>query len=213
MRPMPTIFLRPPLCLASASESTASRRGLRRTHRPPIRASASPPHKPQRRRASTREHCRKQRSLKSYGTRPSRRCAARKAWDQEWDHFFGPRQDIRIICKSLITGGERGTPFAELGNYASLADAAQTILEKENDPLRATAQAMCRQCGEIVQHRLDSDEARRCGNGHLVAPTIARAELVKPRPAGWKPGDDAAKPAARPLSRRENTRPQLQVRA
>ena len=43
--------------------------------------------------------------------------------------------------------------------------------------------AMCRQCGDIVQHQLGDDEARRCGNGHFVAPTIARAELVKPRPA------------------------------
>jgi hypothetical protein len=36
-----------------------------------------------------------------------------------------------------------------------------------------TYRAMCRQCGDIVQHRLDSDEARRCGSGHFVAPTIA----------------------------------------
>jgi hypothetical protein len=42
--------------------------------------------------------------------------------------------------------------------------------------------AMCRQCGDIVQHRLDSDQAKRCGNGHFVAPPIAKAELVKPRP-------------------------------
>lgn len=65
--------------------------------------------------------------------------------------------------------------------------------------------AMCCQCGEIVQHRLDreQDEARPCSNGHSVAPTIARAMLLPPRPAGWKPGDDAAKPAPRPYSRRE----------
>ena len=63
--------------------------------------------------------------------------------------------------------------------------------------------AMCRQCGDIVQHRLDSDEAKRCGNGHFVAPTIARAELVKPRQT--EPGGTAAglTPAPRPLSRRE----------
>jgi hypothetical protein len=40
---------------------------------------------------------------------------------------------------------------------------------------------MCRQCGEIVQHRLDQGEALPCGNGHLVAPTIARAALVPPK--------------------------------
>jgi Restriction endonuclease len=44
-----------------------------------------------------------------------------------------------------------------------------------------TYKAMCRQCGDIVQHRLDSDEAKRCGNGHFVAPTIARPDLIKPR--------------------------------
>jgi Restriction endonuclease len=63
-------------------------------------------------------------------------------------------------------------------------------------------ESMCRQCGDIVQHRIDSDEAKRCPGGHFVAPTIARAELIKPRPAGSKPGD-AFKPAPRPHSRRE----------
>lgn len=68
-----------------------------------------------------------------------------------------------------------------------------------------TYKAMCCQCGEIVQHRLDrdQDEARPCSNGHAVTPTIARAMLLPPRPAGWKPGEDAAKPAPRPYSRRE----------
>ena len=69
---------------------------------------------------------------------------------------------------------------------------------------RYTYKAMCQQCGALVQHRLDreQDEARPCGNGHLVPPTIARAMLLPPRPVGWKPGDDA-KPAPRPYSRRE----------
>jgi hypothetical protein len=49
--------------------------------------------------------------------------------------------------------------------------------------LPQTYKAMCRQCGEIVQHRLDSDEAKRCANGNFVAPTIARAELTKPTPS------------------------------
>jgi hypothetical protein len=38
--------------------------------------------------------------------------------------------------------------------------------------------AMCRQCGEIVNHTLDRAEAIPCSNRHLVAPTIARAALV-----------------------------------
>jgi hypothetical protein len=64
--------------------------------------------------------------------------------------------------------------------------------------------AMCRQSGEIVQHRLDreQDEARPCGNGHLVAPTIARAILVPPRPPANAAGTTKA-PAPRPPSRGE----------
>jgi hypothetical protein len=57
--------------------------------------------------------------------------------------------------------------------------------------------AMCCQCGELVQHRLDKDEALPCGNGHLVAPTIARAALVPFRPPAAEPGSatSAPKPA------------------
>jgi hypothetical protein len=46
--------------------------------------------------------------------------------------------------------------------------------------------AMCRQCGEIVTHRLDRQaEAIPCSSGHPVAPTIPRAALdVGARPGG-----------------------------
>jgi hypothetical protein len=67
-----------------------------------------------------------------------------------------------------------------------------------------TYQAMCCQCGEIVQHRLDRehDEARPCSNGHTVAPTIARDMLLPPKLAA--PGTGSEKqPAPRPYSRRE----------
>jgi hypothetical protein len=71
--------------------------------------------------------------------------------------------------------------------------------------LPQTYKAMCHQCGEIVQHRLDreQDEARPCGNGHMVAPTIARAMLLPPRPAASGSGDNKTKPSPRPHSRRE----------
>jgi hypothetical protein len=67
--------------------------------------------------------------------------------------------------------------------------------------LPPTYKAMCRQCGDIVQHRLASDQAKRCANGHFVAPTIACADVVKPRqqPA---PGQNVT-PEYRPLSRHE----------
>jgi len=46
--------------------------------------------------------------------------------------------------------------------------------------------AMCRQCGEIVQHRLDKEQVLLCGSGHLVAPPISHAALIpfrSPTPA------------------------------
>jgi hypothetical protein len=59
--------------------------------------------------------------------------------------------------------------------------------------------AMCRQCGEIVEHCLDSDQARLCGSGHFVAPTIARADLVKPRqPESNTPAASGPAPAHTP---------------
>lgn len=48
--------------------------------------------------------------------------------------------------------------------------------------------AQCRQCGEIVHHTLARAEAIPCRNGHPVAPTIARAELVMPKPKEGAPG-------------------------
>ena len=68
-----------------------------------------------------------------------------------------------------------------------------------------TYKAMCHQCGGIVQHRLDreQDEARPCGNGHMVAPTIARAMLLPPRPAATGNRQRRKEPTPRPYSRRE----------
>ena len=63
-----------------------------------------------------------------------------------------------------------------------------------------TYKAMCGQCGDIVQHRLGDDKPRPCTQGHAVAPTIAKAMIVPPKPAI---PTAATKPAHRPLSRRE----------
>jgi Restriction endonuclease len=76
---------------------------------------------------------------------------------------------------------------------------------KKHVLLPQTYKAMCCQCGEIVQHRLDreQDEARPCGSGHMVAPTIARAMLLPPRPAATASSGTKKEPTPRPYSRRE----------
>jgi hypothetical protein len=52
-------------------------------------------------------------------------------------------------------------------------------------PTPDSYKAMCRQCGAIVTHRLDQNEAIACKSGHPVVPTIARAALdVGARPGG-----------------------------
>lgn len=56
--------------------------------------------------------------------------------------------------------------------------AASIRKSKADMPLPETYKAMCRQCGDVVRHRLDRAEALPCANGHPVAPTIARAALT-----------------------------------
>ena len=67
----------------------------------------------------------------------------------------------------------------------------------EGVPVPDSYKAMCRQCGEIVTHRLDRTEAITCKSGHPVAPPIARAASML-APA------QAARPAA-PTNRRATT--------
>ncbi len=55
----------------------------------------------------------------------------------------------------------------------------------EGMPAPESYKAMCRECGDIVAHRLDKAEAITCSSGHAVAPTIARASLsVRTQPGG-----------------------------
>jgi hypothetical protein len=75
--------------------------------------------------------------------------------------------------------------------------------------LPQTYKAMCRQCGDVIQHRLDQARALPCGNGHLVAPTIARAALV-PRRQPPPPAAVAAKPAYAPKWR--NNSPKAHIK-
>ena len=60
---------------------------------------------------------------------------------------------------------------------------------------------MCRQCGEIITHQLGRAEAVPCGNGHPVAPTIARAALVVRRQEGGSTSRTYTQP--RQYTRRE----------
>jgi len=110
----------------------------------------------------------------------------------------------RLRDRVVAAGAERGffvsvrgfTPDAQ--HFADsapvqLIDGAQFIealnRSRKGMLLPQTYKAMCHDCGDIIEHRLSSDEAKRCANGHFVAPTIAKPELVKPRqpPAPGQP--------------------------
>jgi hypothetical protein len=101
----------------------------------------------------------------------------------------------RLRDRVVASSAERGFFFsvrgftAEARRFAKAApvqsvNCAQLVRElqrsREGMQLPETYKNVCRQCGDIVQHRLDSDEAKRCGNGHFVAPPMARPEFVKP---------------------------------
>jgi Restriction endonuclease len=69
-------------------------------------------------------------------------------------------------------------------------------LSRKGVLLPQTDKAMCRQCGDIVQHSLAKDDhAEACINGHLVAPTISRAALIPYRPSAPAAGEQPAAPA------------------
>ena len=136
------------------------------------------------------------------------------------------REIARLHDAVVAANAERGffvtarsfTPDAE--HYAAtapidLVDGALLIRamnrSKKGVVLPQTYQAMCRQCGDIVQHRLDRNEAAPCRNGHRVPPTIARAALVPPRqqqPAA----NHQAQPQQTPRAKWRNMSPKAQRR-
>jgi hypothetical protein len=119
---------------------------------------------------------------------------------------------VRRLHEAVVAAGAargfyvtpRGvTPEAE--HYAAhapidLVDGALLIKSMQRSrkgvPLPLSYRAMCRQCGKIVRHRLDNAEARPCGSGHLVAPTVSRAVLIpfRPPPPAEPDTAGAAKP-------------------
>jgi hypothetical protein len=56
--------------------------------------------------------------------------------------------------------------------------------------------AMCKICGAVVEHHLSQAEAVPCGDGHFVAPTIARAAIFPERAKSPATGDKTS-PAPR----------------
>ena len=79
---------------------------------------------------------------------------------------------------------------------------------KAGKTLPETYRAMCRLCGDVVRHRLDQTDALPCANGHLVAPTIARATLL---PRREKPAAEHAasrQPGAKPRPRNMSAKAQ-----
>jgi restriction endonuclease Mrr len=61
--------------------------------------------------------------------------------------------------------------------------AASMKRSREDITLPETYQAMCRQCGDIIEHRLDRADVLQCANGHPIAATIALAALFHGQPS------------------------------
>jgi hypothetical protein len=134
----------------------------------------------------------------------------------------------RLRDRVVAISAERGFYVSVRGFTAEarhFADTAPVQLIDEAQLIRAlqrsrkgmllpeTYQAMCRQCGDIVQHRPQNDEARRCGNGHYVAPTIARAEFVRPRQPQPAPATADPKPNRAPkFIRFRNMHPKARIK-
>jgi Restriction endonuclease len=60
-------------------------------------------------------------------------------------------------------------------NNGILASAIERV--KIRKPIPGAYNAMCYECGGIVQHHLDKQHSLPCSKGHMVAPTIARGEV------------------------------------
>ncbi|WP_158920900.1 restriction endonuclease [Acidisphaera sp. S103] len=129
-----------------------------------------------------------------------------------------------VIAANAVSGffvtARRFTPEAEA--YAATAPlklvdgktlVASMQRSREGMIMPETYAAMCRQCGEIVKHRLDCAEAIPCTEGHPVPPTIALAALIAPKRSDGSGGDDAApKQSSRFEVRQHNAKFQARMR-
>jgi hypothetical protein len=108
------------------------------------------------------------------------------------------RDVARLHDAVIAQGAQRGiyvttrTFTADAKDYAAsmptviqLVDGAKLAQSLEKSSVGAALpsryKAMCHVCGAIVEHNLDHGKSLPCINGHLVAPTIARAALVRQR--------------------------------
>lgn len=117
------------------------------------------------------------------------------------------------VVKAKAHGGFYVTPHGftpDAEHYAAsapvtLVDGAKLIASMKQSraglQLPDTYQAMCRECGCIVQHRLDRKETLPCENSHPVAPPFARAMFI-PLPA-TNASSAATTPTRQPMSRRQ----------
>jgi Restriction endonuclease len=118
----------------------------------------------------------------------------------------GPRPVMRLHDAVIAAKAVRGiyittrTFTAEAWNYVkgapiSLMDGAMLAVAfervKTREPIPGAYDAMCYECGAIVQHHLDKRDPLPCVNGHMVAPTIARAAVD---PARHPQEPEAVKP-------------------
>jgi hypothetical protein len=105
----------------------------------------------------------------------------------------------RLRERVVASSAERGFFFsvrgftAEARQYAKAAplqsvngtQLVRALQESRKDmQLPETYKAVCRQCGDIVQHRHDSGKPKPCANGHSVAPYDCAPRASRATPTG-----------------------------
>ena len=129
----------------------------------------------------------------------------------------------RLRDRVVAAGAEKGFYLsvrgftAEAGHFAKsapvqLIDCARLIRAiaagRNASGIPPVYKAMCRQCGDIVQHSLDNSAPKCCARGHSVPQPIARGDFEKPPPA--KPAAGPSKPLQ--LVRYHDMSPKAQTR-
>ena len=119
-----------------------------------------------------------------------------------------PRRDLARLHDAVVAANAKAglfiTPRGFTGDAVEYAAAApvrlidgEMLVRLMQRSLRGVApaetyKAMCRQCGDVVEHSIDKGEALPCSSGHLIPPTIARAALIPPEPRAPAAGERPA---------------------